>query len=253
MTLPYLYMMNSTMLARLLVYMGDGPISRKRWGFMIVIPYLAACAFEPGINFWLLLALMSLINFLAIAGDSRIKNKELFRFAILVCFAIVYSIFFSPMIRLEFNPRFFDLLHGWANYSSLLTAVNPQGVEKASVILFGLLLASNEVNLLIRSCFRIFGLIPSGKPVKGEKYLLKPVDTQELNAGRLIGILERIIMVVLVLGGSIGSIGFVLAAKAFARFRELDQRPFAEYVLIGTLLSTLFAVLIGYGVKALLL
>lgn len=242
MTLPFLYMMNITMLARLLVFMRDGAISRKQWGVMIVIPYLAACAFESGVNFWLLLVLMSLINILAVAGDPRIKNKELFRFTILVCFAIVYSIFFSPMIRLEFNAQLFDLLHGWANYSSLLAMINLPGVEKASVILFGLMLASNEVNLLIRSCFRIFRLVPSGKQD----------DTQELNAGRLIGILERIIMMVLVLSGSIGSIGFVLAAKAFARFSELDKRPFAEYVLIGTLLSTLFAVLIGYGIKAII-
>ncbi len=249
MNLPFLYLMNCTMLARLLFLMGDGPISRNRWVFMFLIPLVAACAFEPGINFWLLLGGIGLVNFLAIAGDSRIKNRELFRFVILLCFAILYSIFFSPMIRLEFNARLLSLLHGWAGYSSLLAVINPPDVEKASVILFGLLLASNEVNLLIRSCFRLFGLIPSGKPAKGEKFLLKPVDTQELNAGRLIGILERIIMVVLVLGGSIGSIGFVLAAKAFARFRELDQRPFAEYVLIGTLLSTLFAVLIGYGIK----
>jgi len=252
MTLPFLYMMNITMLSRLLFLMGDGPISRNRWVIMFLIPLVAACAFEPGINFWLLLGGIGLINFLAIAGDPRIKNKELFRFVILLCFVILYSIFFSPMIRLEFNARLLGQLHGWAGYSSLLAVINPSDVENASIILFGLLLASNEVNLLIRSCFRLFGLIPSGKPAKGEKYLMKPVDTQELNAGRLIGILERIIMVVLVLGGSIGSIGFVLAAKAFARFRELDQRPFAEYVLIGTLLSTLFAVLIGYGVRTLL-
>lgn len=33
-----------------------------------------------------------------------------------------------------------------------------------------------------------------------------------------------------------GSIAFILAAKAFTRFRELEDRDFAEYVLIGTLL-----------------
>lgn len=33
-----------------------------------------------------------------------------------------------------------------------------------------------------------------------------------------------------------------LAAKGFARFRELDQIEFAEYVLIGTLASTLFTI-----------
>jgi len=31
--------------------------------------------------------------------------------------------------------------------------------------------------------------------------------------------------------GNAAAIGFVLAAKAFARFKQLDDRDFAEYVL----------------------
>ena len=38
---------------------------------------------------------------------------------------------------------------------------------------------------------------------------------------------------------------FVLTAKAFTRFRELDSRDFAEYVLIGTLMSVGLAALVG--------
>jgi hypothetical protein len=45
-----------------------------------------------------------------------------------------------------------------------------------------------------------------------------------------------------VLAGQYTAIGFIVAAKAFARFKELEQRAFAEYVLVGTLLSVLLAV-----------
>ncbi len=41
------------------------------------------------------------------------------------------------------------------------------------------------------------------------------------------------------------TIGFILAAKAFARSKELENRSFAEYVLLGTLVSTLIAILAG--------
>jgi len=252
MTLPFLTMMNITMLSRLIFLFGDGHLSKKRWGLMILWPYLALGLFEPGINLWLLLGFMSLLNTLTIVGESRFKHSEMFRFVILILFAILYSIFFSPMIHLDFNTKVLDQLTIWAGYSSIFNMIHHIGIEKTSIFLFGVLLASNEVNLLIRSCFRILGLIPSGKPLKGEKYLLKTVDAKELNAGRLIGILERIIMLILVTGGSVGSIGFVLAAKAFARFRELDERPFAEYVLVGTLLSTLSAVIIAFFIKAFL-
>jgi hypothetical protein len=55
-----------------------------------------------------------------------------------------------------------------------------------------------------------------------------------------------------ILRGQYGAIGFVLAAKAFTRFKALDDRPFAEYVLIGTLLSACLALAAGGVVQWLL-
>lgn len=69
-------------------------------------------------------------------------------------------------------------------------------------------------------------------------------DQTQYNAGRVIGILERYFVLILLLAGSdYGAIAVILAAKGFARFKQLDRREFAEYVLIGTLASTLSAVL----------
>jgi hypothetical protein len=45
--------------------------------------------------------------------------------------------------------------------------------------------------------------------------------------------------------GNPGAIGFVLTAKSIARFKEFDDREFAEYYLIGTLASMLLAVIGG--------
>ena len=48
-------------------------------------------------------------------------------------------------------------------------------------------------------------------------------------------------MCVLVLAGQAAAIGFVIAAKTLARFRQLDDRHFAEYYLVGTLASVTLA------------
>src|SRR5207249_2085497 len=61
--------------------------------------------------------------------------------------------------------------------------------------------------------------------------------------------LERAITMTLVFIGQFGALGLVIAAKALTRFRALDDRDFAEYVLIGTLASLLFALLIGIAVR----
>ena len=71
------------------------------------------------------------------------------------------------------------------------------------------------------------------------------------NAGRVIGNVERMLALVFVMLGQYEAIGFLLAAKSLLRFRETDTVK-SEYVLVGTLLSFGFAILIGVAVKLLI-
>ncbi len=64
-------------------------------------------------------------------------------------------------------------------------------------------------------------------------------------AGAIIGILERIFTLTFVLIGQYTALALIFAAKSIARFEDLKNRKFAEYYLIGTLSSLLFAMLIG--------
>ena len=69
-------------------------------------------------------------------------------------------------------------------------------------------------------------------------------DTEDLmKSGYYIGILERIIILTLGLNGEIGAIGFVIAAKSLARFKQLEDKQFAEKYLLGTLLSVMIALI----------
>jgi hypothetical protein len=61
--------------------------------------------------------------------------------------------------------------------------------------------------------------------------------------GSLIGILEREMILILGLMGQFGAIGYVLAAKSLARFKQLEERDFAEKYIVGTLLSAIIAIL----------
>jgi hypothetical protein len=64
------------------------------------------------------------------------------------------------------------------------------------------------------------------------------------NAGMYIGWLERFVILTALLMRSPATAGLVLTAKAIARYPEFKQVRFAEYFLIGTLLS-ISAALIG--------
>jgi hypothetical protein len=68
--------------------------------------------------------------------------------------------------------------------------------------------------------------------------------------GATIGALERLLLVVFVLVGAEAAVGFVIAAKTIARFKQLDDRGFAEYYLLGTLASVSVAVVSALIAKA---
>ena len=67
------------------------------------------------------------------------------------------------------------------------------------------------------------------------------IDHSEYNRGRIIGVLERLMTFFLIFQGGYSALGFLIAAKGMTRFKQLDDRDFAEYFLIGTLMSIIFA------------
>ena len=62
-------------------------------------------------------------------------------------------------------------------------------------------------------------------------------EQQLINAGLYIGWLERFLVVTAVVLRSPTLIGLILTGKSIARFPEMKEPKFAEYFLIGTLLS----------------
>jgi hypothetical protein len=71
-------------------------------------------------------------------------------------------------------------------------------------------------------------------------------------AGRLIGYVERTLVLSMILAGLSEAIGFILAIKALARFPEIRENgkgQFAEYFLLGSLTSVGFALVVGIVVR----
>jgi len=71
-------------------------------------------------------------------------------------------------------------------------------------------------------------------------------------AGRTIGILERLMVLVLVQQGEWGAVGLVLTAKSVARFKRLEDQDFAERYLVGTMTSVMYAMLGGLALRLVL-
>jgi hypothetical protein len=91
-----------------------------------------------------------------------------------------------------------------------------------------------------------------GALMRGLKLPPDPADDPSLpQGGRLIGQLERLIILVLVLAGEIVGIGLLIAAKSILRFGEAQRsRQTAEYVIVGTLASFAWALVIAIPTAA---
>jgi hypothetical protein len=74
-------------------------------------------------------------------------------------------------------------------------------------------------------------------------------------AGKWIGMFERILVYTFIITNQFGGIGFLITAKSILRFSETKKesgRKEAEYILIGTLISFAFAILTGLLINQIL-
>lgn len=84
-----------------------------------------------------------------------------------------------------------------------------------------------------------------------ERWRLQLENSETLgNAGKWIGILERIMVLAFALLDQFEAIGLLIAAKGILRFSEKDRPEMkTEYLLIGTLISISLAVFVALIVK----
>lgn len=72
----------------------------------------------------------------------------------------------------------------------------------------------------------------------------KPAESKP-GAGAWIGILERVFVVIFTAATQYAAFGLLMTAKSVARYEKISKDPaFAEYYLIGTLYSVLFALVV---------
>jgi hypothetical protein len=72
------------------------------------------------------------------------------------------------------------------------------------------------------------------------------------DAGRWIGMIERILILTFVLIHQFTGIGFLIAAKSILRFGDIrnpENRKDAEYILLGTMISFIIAIFTGIAVQ----
>lgn len=194
----------------------------------ILIHALLLCVFLWNDSLWWLILIIIIthaaIDWAKIKLTNRIKPVVLFItdqllhfFVIVLCLVV----FLNLKINFSFvqNPQFWLLI--------------------AAIILL------TQVTAIV---IRIL-LSPYQDHKKTNNFSPQPITRNVLfNAGKYIGILERLFIFGFVIANFWEGIGFLLAAKSIFRFGDLNnakERHLTEYVLIGTFLSFGSAIVVG--------
>src|SRR5579871_38654 len=127
----------------------------------------------------------------------------------------------------------------------------------AAIVIFNIRGGTYVVRGILNKCGALPSLqLPKNTSVVPRSDLIvveKRVDTVEFNRGRWIGNLERLLLLAIVTQGSYAALAFLMAAKSLIRSRDLENRDWAEYFLLGTLASIAVSLAGGLLIRQVLL
>lgn len=235
----YFLCLNLLLFTRLVYLRNDYALGVRDslWLAGLQIILIAVCfSFSPAS--WLLIVLVVAIFGLNLGFEAKYINVG-WRFATFLMLLIGADLIQALTTGLQLRHGLQALVGLLVRESSIFVVLGVMSGATLMKTLFGFLLLTNEINVLIRMVFQAVGIEPT-------KARTKAIDVKEFNAGRVIGFLERWLIYLVVLStNDLTAIGFIIAAKGLARMKQLEDKDFAEYMLIGTFLSVLSAILVG--------
>ncbi len=218
----------------------SAPFFRALLSFAVSLALMLPFMHSGNAVFYLLVLLaVSLSDFLLIHRGVFTEGKRLLS----TLFLVILALFPANTGLLE--SGYSVLMYGIGN---LLQIPRPSpadvlmSLRKILIILAGFFLTTFESNYAVVFILKKSAVFPDPAHVSSGRQ-------KQAGMGRMIGILERALLYILIISGNLPVIGFVIAAKALARFKEMEDKSFAEYFLVGTLTSVTITILVSFSVK----
>ncbi|MFO8234775.1 MAG: DUF3307 domain-containing protein [Bacteroidales bacterium] len=194
--------------------------------YHVIIVGLMSYILSFDIGFWKAAIPLTIIHLLIDMLKSwLIINNEIKKHALFFLDQLLHLIFIGLIVL---------------TYSSLYSINFLFDIETRTIIIItGFIFCAKPSNIFINHLFEAFAIVPKENS-NNSKELTLP------NAGRLIGIVERFLVLALVILGEYEAVGLIIAAKSILRFNETQK---SEYVLVGTLISISIAVFVGILIR----
>ena len=219
---------------------------KKRWPVRLLhsaIQAILAYVLISAWNLWWVAVITGVTHFFIDWGKSSLKTTRM---------------------RIQLVDQLLHLLViiGLAGYVVTYGTALPAWFTWQPVFAWQVVVIANALILLVQCGGSLIGGFMSPYQAQRERYYAKLSKTapaevkkpaKELeDGGRIIGYLERLLILVFVMANQYAGIGFLLAAKAifpFVEFKDNENRMEREYIIIGTFASFLYAIVISQGVR----
>ncbi|MEM1223690.1 MAG: hypothetical protein AAGH40_13125 [Verrucomicrobiota bacterium] len=216
---PFLIFIFLFLLSRFLFLSEGHPLSVMRWGVKCLVDVavlLVVFGISPESLFFCLTTLVANTAILLSEVFEKGANPRT-RSLSLIVVILLATILMDRLLVYGVIPT------NWLNMGPAMLA-----------LICSVLLCLKESNFLIRWFFEHNRLI--------EK--IEEADSKTEN-GRIIGNLERVLLIFFLWQGAAVAATFIVAIKGLARFKKMEEeQAFAEYVIIGTFLSVLITLVI---------
>jgi hypothetical protein len=258
MNIEFYYFLICIIIPRLFAQWNDEPIDKSIFYRILLLFTVEAFLFIPFINVsgWIAFFLLAIVYhcfqfIINLLSKNIILNRIISFIFIILISSFVFGIFPD---RIIFNDLSASIIKKIIKNNAIFIEYSSQAIKKGIIYIFGILALINEINHIIRYILKLIGTEPQHHQSSDnlEEFETDTTDQQELYRGKIIGVIERILFFFIVVTNHYGSIGFILIAKGFTRYKKLNDKSFAEYVLIGTLLSASLSILWAYYIKMLL-
>ena len=236
------------MLAPRLLYLRKDTPSSWRFAIGLGVAQIVLLLLTFGVSGLSLLACATVLLFTIIGGGFEKRLRlDWCRLGSLFGLALVPVLFYPSVGHFSFTLLATHAGEFWTQIAAVLFGQDRIDNSSLVSVVLALLLLANEVNIAMRGMLHAFGLVPRLNGSAGTAGRdQSATDVREYNAGRVIGILERWLMfLVVLLADDWSALGFIIAAKGLVRLEKLKDPVFAEYMLVGTLLSALFAIAVA--------
>ncbi|WP_066497297.1 DUF3307 domain-containing protein [Abyssisolibacter fermentans] len=134
---------------------------------------------------------------------------------------------------------FSELVLNQSIYLDMFNSIT--SVDKVLITIIVLLISTYGIGIFINKFIKYINI----KKCEDYLYIKKNKGLSAYNGGFIVGVLERIFILMVIAIGQPTMLVYVLTAKSIVRFKKLDDSRFAEYFLIGTFISFIGGIIGG--------